>query len=191
MTPLPKVIRKEGFELTLVSRKGKAAIYRQHWASGSPDNDADEVILPLLRKTNHLGQPVEPYETYPSSEEWGRRGWTLTTVARAQEKLEQIAKKGPGSGDRSRRNRFYAETVAETALQDALRALPAPTETHRPKYVPPVQPEPEKPDPEQGKADIEQITSVEGEDEEGDEMCDGLEPDGVSGLYWEPGLGNE
>ena len=71
MTPLPEVIRKRGFELTLVSRKGKAAIYRQHWPGGNPDNDAYEVILPRLLNTDFDGQPVEPHESYPESEAWG------------------------------------------------------------------------------------------------------------------------
>jgi hypothetical protein len=59
------------------------------------------------------------------------------------------------------------------------------------KFMPPEPEPPERPDPEQDRADIERMTSGIGEDEEGDETCDGDEPDGVEGIYWEPGLSNE
>jgi hypothetical protein len=49
-TTLPEVIRRGGFELTLVSRKGKAAIYRQHWPSGNPDDDAYEAFKPAAEQ---------------------------------------------------------------------------------------------------------------------------------------------
>ena len=112
MTPLPTTLSKGGFELTLVSRKGKTSIYRQHWRSGNPDNDAYEVVLPRVFNTDFRGQPVEPYESYPVSEEWGKRGWTFTTLAGAQNKLEETFRKAPGSVRITHRNRFDARTVS-------------------------------------------------------------------------------
>jgi len=43
MTPLPRVIRQAGFELTLIQRVGRVAIYRQHLPGANPDHDAYEV----------------------------------------------------------------------------------------------------------------------------------------------------
>jgi hypothetical protein len=108
MTPLPEVIRRGGFELTLVSRKGNAAIYRQHRPSGNPDNDAYEVILPRVLNTNFLGEALPPYEAYSKAEEWGIRGWTFTTLNGAKSKLEEVSQKAPRSLHVSRRNRFLA-----------------------------------------------------------------------------------
>jgi hypothetical protein len=108
MTPLPEVIRKGGFDLTLVSRKGKAAIYWQHWPSGNPDNDAYEIILPRVLNTNFLGEAVPPYEAYPKAEECGIKGWTLTTLDGAKRKLEEASQKAPRSLHVSRRNRSVA-----------------------------------------------------------------------------------
>jgi len=108
ITPLPTVIHKGGFDLTLVRRAGRAAIYRQHFPRDNPAHDAYEVILPLSRTTNHKGQPVEPYEGYPAAESWGKKGWTFTELGKAVQKLEQLAHKASCRGTVSRKNRFDA-----------------------------------------------------------------------------------
>ena len=106
MTPLPAVIRKGGFELTMITRVGRAAIYRQHLPGGNPDRDAYEVILPQVRNTDHKGEPVEPYEGYPAAESWGKKGWTFTSLAKAVQKLKRLAQKASRAGTVSRRNRL-------------------------------------------------------------------------------------
>src|SRR5260370_12232328 len=108
MTPLPAIIRKAGFELTLIQRVGRVAIYRQHLPSANSGHDASEAILPLARTTNREGQPVEPYEGYPPAESWGKKGWTFTSLAKALQKLKQFAQKASCRGTVSRRNRFDA-----------------------------------------------------------------------------------
>src|SRR5438093_13044762 len=108
MTPLPASISKAGFELTLIKRVGRLAIYRQHLPGGNPDHDAYEVILPQSRNTNYSGQPIEPYEGYPAAESWGKKAWTFTSLAGALRKLEQLAQKASCRGTVSRRNRFDA-----------------------------------------------------------------------------------
>ncbi len=105
MTSLPAVVGKAGFELTMIRRVGRAAIYRQHLPSGNPDHDAYEVIVPQVRNTDYRGQPVEPYEGYPAAESWGKKGWTFTGFAQAAQKLKQVAQKAPRAGTVSRKNR--------------------------------------------------------------------------------------
>lgn len=107
MTLLPAVMRKAGFELTLIKRRGQAAIYRQHFPGANPDHDAFEVILAQCRTTNHKGQAVEPYEGYPATESWGRKGWTFTSLAKALQKLNRLAE-ASRRGTVSRKNRFDA-----------------------------------------------------------------------------------
>jgi hypothetical protein len=109
MTPLPTIIRKDGFELMLMRRQGRAAIYRQHRPGSDPRHDAYEVILPQVRDTNHKGQLVEPYEGYPAVESWGTKGWTFSTLGEAVQKLLQLSEKTSQKVSRartvSRRNR--------------------------------------------------------------------------------------
>jgi len=106
MTPLLSLIRKGGFELTLVLRTGRVAIYRQRRPGGDPDHDAYEVILPQVRNTNHKGESVEPYEAFPSAESWGKKGWTFTSLPKAVQKLLQLTRKASRAGTVSRRNRL-------------------------------------------------------------------------------------
>ena len=114
MTPLPAVISKGGFKLTTVRRAGRAAIYRQHFPGANPDHDAYEVILPQVRNTNHKGQYVEPYEAYPAAESWGKKGWTFTSLAKAVQKLEELAQTASCRGTVSRRNGRPSKTIYQS-----------------------------------------------------------------------------
>ena len=105
MTPLPTVIRRTGFELTMIRRVGRVAIYRQHLPGGNPDHDAYEVILPQVRHPNHKGESVETYEGYPAAESWGNKGWTFTGVAKDVQKLNEL-EKASRAGTAGRRNRW-------------------------------------------------------------------------------------
>ena len=106
MTLLGAAIRKGGFELTLIRRVGRVALYRQHLPGGNPDHDAYEVILPQVRNTNHEGEPVAPYEGYPTAESWGKKGWTFTSLAKAVQKLKKLPQKASRAGTVSRKNRL-------------------------------------------------------------------------------------
>ena len=109
MTRLPTIVRKGGFELALVLRTGRVAIYRQHRPDGDPDHDAYEVILPQVRNTNHKGEPVKPYEVFPSAESWGKKGWTFTSLPKALQTLLQLTRKAPPTGTVSHKNRSDRE----------------------------------------------------------------------------------
>jgi hypothetical protein len=126
MTLLSAVIRKAGFELTMVKRIGRVAIYRQRLPSGNPDHDAYEVILPQVRNTNHKGQPVEPYEGYPAAESWGKKGWTFTSLTKAVQKLKELTGKASPAGTVSRKNRFKGQpSIRSRRIGNASLFLPA------------------------------------------------------------------
>lgn len=116
VAPLPAVIRKGGFKLTIVKHGGRAAIYRQHLLGGDPEHDAYEVILPQVRYTNYKGRPVETYEGYPSAESWGNKGWTFASLAKAVQKAQKLAQKASHRGTASRRNRFEGQTRIRSRL---------------------------------------------------------------------------
>jgi hypothetical protein len=126
MSPLPTVIRKGGFELTLIRRVGRVALYRQHLPGGNPDHDAYEVILPQLRDTDHTGQPVEPYEGYPAAEAWGQKGWTFTCLTKAVQKLKHLAQKSSRVRTVSRKNRFKGQpSIRSRRIANASLFVPA------------------------------------------------------------------
>jgi hypothetical protein len=54
-----------------------------------------EVIRPNISKQRNVDGtwiPCSPYEAYPSSEQWGSRGWTFLSKDEAMEKCETIKK---------------------------------------------------------------------------------------------------
>lgn len=81
---LPKQLSRDGFELTLIERKNSRAIYRQHLKGGNPTNDAFEVIIPNVWKKDREGKDCEPWESYPHQNQWGKKGWTFTTLEAAR-----------------------------------------------------------------------------------------------------------
>ena len=115
ITPLPAVIHKGGFELTIVKGVDRAAIYRQHFPGDNPNHDAYDVILPQVRDTNYEGQPVAPYEGYPAAESWGKKGWTFTALASAVQKFKQLAK-ASRRGTVSRKNGLGRDGSSEGRL---------------------------------------------------------------------------
>jgi hypothetical protein len=106
MTPLPTTVHKDKFELVVVRRIGRVAIYRQHRPGGNPGHDAYEVILAQVRNTNHTGQPVDPYEGYPAAGSWGKKGWTFTDLPGAVQKLKQLSQKASCAGTVSPKTRL-------------------------------------------------------------------------------------
>jgi hypothetical protein len=116
MRRLSTVIRKGGFELTLIRRVARVALYRQHLPGGDRDHDAYEVILPQVRNTDRKGEPVEPYEGYPAAESWGKKGWTFTDLAKAVQKFQRLTGKASRAGTASRKNRFDSQGGIESRL---------------------------------------------------------------------------
>jgi hypothetical protein len=90
----------------MIRRLGRVAIYRQHLPGGNPDHDAYEVIVTQLRNTDHTGQRVETYESYPTAESWGKKGWTFTSLTSAVQKLKQLTGKASRTGTVSPKNRL-------------------------------------------------------------------------------------
>jgi hypothetical protein len=77
MRKLPKKLRKEGFDLELVERKGHVCIYRHHLPFNDEDNDDYEVVIPNLYNRDFNGNKVETYESYPGTNQWGSKGFTI------------------------------------------------------------------------------------------------------------------
>jgi hypothetical protein len=121
MRPIASKVQKGGFQLTLVRREGRVAMYRQHRPGSDAVHDGYEVILPRVLKTNHKGEPVEPYEAYPWPESWGKQGWTFTDLARASQKCDEFAGKVSRARHVSRRNR----RTGRAGIRSRLSANPA------------------------------------------------------------------
>jgi len=74
MKQLPQTFKRNGFTFGQMEREGNVAIYRKHKGRIS----SFEVVL--IQSHNGriiMGEVIPPSEFYPSSEQWGTKGWTL------------------------------------------------------------------------------------------------------------------
>ncbi len=87
--PIALFFKHGGFSYRQIAREGDIAIYEQRWRQS--ENVAYEVVIIRRHEGYTLaGNYVEPAEFYPSSEQWGDYGWTVTDKDRAYAKLREL-----------------------------------------------------------------------------------------------------
>ncbi len=90
---LPSEFERFGFSFRQVHRTPVGAVYEVRL--GELGSIAYEVVRPNISKQRNVEgtwTPCSPYEAYPSSEQWGSRGWTFVSKDDALEKCETIKK---------------------------------------------------------------------------------------------------
>ena len=81
-----------GFEYTQLKRLGDVAIYRQS-KKGLPDGY--EVVRILKHEAfSAFGKDFPAGESYPSSQQWGSDGWTYRTLEDAEQKFQELSRRG-------------------------------------------------------------------------------------------------
>lgn len=88
MRDIPRTYNKDGFTHTLVARHpGVAAIYEQR----KGDFVRYEVVILRQRTQDYEARQVKKGDWYlPTTNEWGRYGWTYQTYEAANEKMSKI-----------------------------------------------------------------------------------------------------
>lgn len=97
MKPLPLTFEKKGFLHNQIFREEDIAIYER----SQPDKPSIPVHFEVVRvrergeqKVSYPGSTEDvtypAQEIYPSSEEWGRMGWTFTELPDAQQKAQNL-----------------------------------------------------------------------------------------------------
>jgi hypothetical protein len=90
MIPLETEFYSKGFCHKLVRRAGFVAWYAR-WRRFNPHQVHFEVILISPRKSRTVGQIHWPArEVYPTSEQWGWKGWTYRDENEARAKFEEL-----------------------------------------------------------------------------------------------------
>ena len=86
--PLKESFAKYGFDFKMIKRTKKKAIFEQ---SIKDKVFAYEVILVSRHNGFSLaGNYIEPSETYPSTSEWGVKGFTYKTLEEAELKYKEL-----------------------------------------------------------------------------------------------------
>jgi len=89
MRKLPKTFKQKGFTLTQVKRDGNKAVFKKTKV-GYTFVSYEVVVVSNHNGYELGGQKIEPAETYPSSSQWGIKGFTCTSLERAEVKYKTL-----------------------------------------------------------------------------------------------------
>jgi hypothetical protein len=104
MKILDKEIEYQGFNFTQMYRDGKYAIYKQTkegWTSAV----YEVIIIESHNGYDLAGQHFPPSEVYPSSNQWGLKGFTELTYEAAMKKLEHLKGLPPSTRGRKKKKK--------------------------------------------------------------------------------------
>lgn len=89
---LSKQITRDGFRMIQVRRLGQYAIYRrERLTTGVTHYEAIKILVETkTRKLPSGALRNAGSERYPSSNEWGKYGWTCKTIEEAEAKLREL-----------------------------------------------------------------------------------------------------
>ena len=93
---LPKIIDRHQHRYTQVFRKGRIALYKQEYRPYSGfeqiSTHYEVILIRMVREDKDLGIPAR--EAYPSTIDWGTKGWSFFTYEEATMKLGELLKQG-------------------------------------------------------------------------------------------------
>lgn len=84
--PIEFPFTKNGWVHELVERRGVIAVVRR--SKGTLPAHFEVVRLRVMKPTRFI---ADPYEKYPSSEDWGTYGFTYRTIEEARERVGKLA----------------------------------------------------------------------------------------------------
>lgn len=91
MIPLPRNIRKNGFEYSLLLRGHKACIFRQRGKGWDGDYFYYEIFLVKIRSERNIANKViESREWFPPDRAFGKWAWTYKNYSDAYGKFKEI-----------------------------------------------------------------------------------------------------
>lgn len=93
MKILPQRFIKKGFRHTQMKREGDIAIYKRQMVDNSSVTHYEVVVITKHNGTTIEGNYIEPGELYPSSSQWGDKGWTCHDLTRAEQKFIEVQKR--------------------------------------------------------------------------------------------------
>jgi hypothetical protein len=93
MKSLPLKFVKKGFKHTQIKREGDVALYKRQSGENSKVFHFEVVIISSHNGTTIEGNFIEPGELYPSSSQWGDKGWTCITLEDAEKRFKTTQKR--------------------------------------------------------------------------------------------------
>lgn len=85
---LPAEFEKLGFTFQQIDRKGRIAIFERF--KGTLPHHFEVVIITDGKAYEIAGNKIPAAELYPSSEQWGKKGWTYAEKQDAMDKFNAL-----------------------------------------------------------------------------------------------------
>lgn len=93
MRPLATTFRKDGYGFRLLDRIDDVALFEKRCGGHV---SWEVVVVQKYGERTIAGKAVPATEAMPPTTSWGQKGWTLTTIERAREKLGEIVQRERG-----------------------------------------------------------------------------------------------
>lgn len=88
---LPLEFTRNGWNHVQIMRAGHACVYRRWRDGGKPHLEV--ILVTRTKETEFPPGVIRPAgERYPSSEDWGSKGWTYNHESDAMKKFEELSK---------------------------------------------------------------------------------------------------
>lgn len=100
MKKIEKKFKYKGFEHTQLFREDNLAIYRQK-LTGSKSEKYEVIVIDSHDGYEIAGQKFPPSEMYPSSNQWGVKGFTHLTYEDAMDKINFLKKQEKRKKDKN------------------------------------------------------------------------------------------
>lgn len=88
MERLKTFFTKNGYTYRQIDRTEHAAIYQQ--STGKETYGYEVIEIEVLEPGERFGKMYPERENYPPSEKWGTLGWTVGTIERANQLMQEI-----------------------------------------------------------------------------------------------------
>jgi hypothetical protein len=92
MKKLDKTFTSNGFEFKQIHREDMFAIYERKHTSSTKDSHYEAIKIQSHNGMEIAGNKIPPSEYYPSSNSWGRHGYTCISRENAYKRLDRMMK---------------------------------------------------------------------------------------------------
>jgi hypothetical protein len=92
MKKLDKSFTSNGFEFKQIHREDMFAIYERKYINNTKDPHFESIKIQSHNGMEIAGNKIPPSEFYPSSNSWGRHGYTCLTKKDAYNRLDRMMK---------------------------------------------------------------------------------------------------
>jgi hypothetical protein len=92
MKKLDKTFTSNGFEFKQIHREDMFAIYERKYIDSKADAHYEAIKIQSHNGMEIAGNKIPPSEYYPSSNSWGRHGYTCISRENAYKRLDRMMK---------------------------------------------------------------------------------------------------